>query len=480
MNEQKIRWWAFWRRVQYGTGFGAVVSLVVAGVYFGYFYESPQCFDGRQNGSETGIDCGGLCTRICTALVEPPRVVWANSFRVVDGQYNAVAYIENRNRSAASPMVGYTFTLKQGSTILAERTGRTVLPPGSTYPVFEGRIAVPLGTSPTETILTLAPVDVWVPAVVGRDQFRTTEITLSGADASPRLRAVVENTSITTARDVEVVATIFDAEGKPVTASQTLVDELPGQERREVYFTWPEPIAKTVRTCEVPSDIMIVLDRSGSMAADGGMPPEPLESAKKAAQNFVQLLQPRDTFGFLSYATLPSAPIEQTLTPDRASISRAIAGVAMGKDGTQFTNMGDAFTVALAELTSVRHRDDARKVIVFLTDGDVTRPVNPETGKADREYAASYAKQAAERAKAVGVIIYAIGFGDFLTAPSGDVARDTELIKSLASSPDTYFEAPTVADLEVVYRRIATNICEVGPARIDIIPKTDSGFETLR
>lgn len=480
MTGQRIRWWAFWRRVQYGSGFGLFVSLIVVGVYFGYFYESPQCFDGAQNGSETGVDCGGACTRICAAEVVAPRVVWAKSFRVVDGQYNAVAYIENRNRSAASPVVGYTFTLKQGSTTLAERTGRTVLPPGSTYPVFEGRIAVPSGSSPTETTLTLAPVDVWVPAVIGRDQFRTTDITLSGADASPRLRAVVENTTIAPARDVEVVATIFDAEGNPVTASQTLVDELPGQERREVYFTWPEPIAKTVRTCEIPSDIMIVLDRSGSMAADGGTPPEPLESAKKAAQNFVQLLQPRDTFGLLSYATMPSSPIEQALTPDRASISRAIAGVAMGKDGTQYTNMGDAFNVALAELTSVRHREDARKVIVFLTDGDVTRPVNPETGKADREYAAAYARVGADRAKAAGVIVYAIGFGDFLKAPSGEVARDTELIKSLASSPETYFEAPTVADLEAVYKKIATDICEVGPARIEIIPKTDSGFEPLQ
>lgn len=479
MATGKIRWWAFWRRVQYGTGFGMLVAVIVTGVYFGVFYESPQCFDGAKNGSETGVDCGGACTRICAAEVVPPRVVWAKSFRVVDGQYNAVAYIENRNQSAASPVVGYTFTLKQGSTTIAERTGRTVLPPGSTYPVFEGRIAVPPGASPTETVLTLAPVDVWVPAVVGRDQFRTTDITLSGADASPRLRAVVENTTITPAREVEVVATIFDAEGNPVTASQTLVDELPGQAEREVYFTWPEPIAKTVRTCEVPSDIMIVLDRSGSMAADGGTPPEPLESAKKAAQNFVQLLQPRDTFGFLSYATMPSSPIEQVLTPDRTAVSRAISGVAMGKDGTQYTNMGDAFNVALAELTSSRHRDDARKVIVFLTDGDVTRPVNPETGKADREYAAVYARASADRAKQAGVIVYAIGFGDFLTAPSGEVARDTELIKSLASSPDTYFEAPTVADLEGVYKQIATNICEVGPARIEIIPKTDSGFEEL-
>jgi Mg-chelatase subunit ChlD len=480
MHIGNLRLWAFWRRLQYGTGFATVLAAIGTLVYFGVFYVAPQCTDGQQNGSETGVDCGGACVRICSAEVLAPTVVWAKSFKIVDGQYNAVAYIENRNGGAAAPVVEYTFRLMSGSEVLAEKSGRTILPPGSTYPVFEGRIATPLGKEPTLTTLDIKPVDVWVPASVGREQFRTTDIALTGADSLPRLRAVVENTDITTARGVEVVATVFNQLGEAVTASQTLVDELPGQEKREVYFTWPQPIAKTVRSCEVPSDIMIVLDRSGSMAADGGTPPEPLESAKRAAQSFLALLQPRDTFGFLSYATTPSTPLEQGLTPDQSAIRAAIAGVKMGTDGTQYTNMGDAFTAALTELTSARHREDARKVIVFLTDGDVTRPVNPATGQADREYAAQYARTAADKAKAANVTIYTIGFGDFLRAPDGEVARDTELIKGLASAPEHYFEAPTVADLERVYKTIATSICEVGPARIEIIPKTDTSFSALQ
>ncbi|MBY0309644.1 VWA domain-containing protein [Patescibacteria group bacterium] len=480
MKIGNFRMWAFWRRLQYGAGFSMMVALVTTGMYFGYFYQPPQCFDGVKNGNENGIDCGGACLRICAFEVMQPQVVWAKSFKIVDGQFNAVAYVENRNVSAASPMVEYTFKLMDGAILLAEKSGRTILPPGSTYPVFEGRISVPPGKVPTHTTLVIKPVEVWVPAVTGRQQFSTTDIALSGADASPRLRAVVQNSDITSARNVEVVATIFNAEGEPVTASQTVVDELPGQEGREVYFTWPQPIAKTVRSCEVPSDIMLVLDRSGSMAADGGTPPEPLESAKRAAQSFITLLQPRDIFGVVSYATTPSSPIEQVLTADRSAMSAAITKVEMGKGGTQYTNMGDAFTVALKELISERHREDARKVIVFLTDGDVTRPVNPETGKADREYAAQYAKAAASEAIAKDVVIYSIGFGDFLNAPSSEVARDTDLIKALASSPENYFEAPTVADLEAVYKKIASAICEVGPARIEVIPKSDTGFLPLQ
>jgi Mg-chelatase subunit ChlD len=474
-----FRWWAFWRRVQYGSGFLMVLALMSGGVYLGWLYEPASCFDGEQNGGESGVDCGGACVRICSAAVETPRVVWAKSFRITDGKYNAVAYLENRNEVAAAPEVRYTFRIYNGKEQIAEQQGRTFLPPASTYPIFEGPITLPPGIEPTLTTLEIEPIAVWVPAGGGRTQFRTTEIELTGADSQPRLRALVENTIVAPAAGVEIVATIFNAEGDPVTASKTFMDELPGLSRTPVYFTWPEPIAKTVRSCEVPSDIMVVLDRSGSMAADGGTPPEPLESAKRAAAAFVGLLQPRDTFGFVSYATTPTTPLEQTLTPDRGKVVAAIASTTMGRDGIQYTNMGDALRVAAAELTSSRHRSDARKVIVFLTDGDVTRPVNPQTGKLDRAYAAEHARTAAAEAKAADVTIYAIGFGDFLNSPNAQVSRDTELIKSLASGPETYFEAPTAADLAQVYQTIATDICEVGPARIEVIPKTKASFTNL-
>ena len=40
--------------------------LIVAGaIFFIFFYDSiseaPTCFDSKQNGSETGVDCGGVC-----------------------------------------------------------------------------------------------------------------------------------------------------------------------------------------------------------------------------------------------------------------------------------------------------------------------------------------------------------------------------------------------------------------------------------
>ena len=474
----KFRPWAFWRRLQYGGGF-LLFWFIIGGVIYFNNQTPPTCTDGLQNGTETGIDCGGSCLRICTADVVPPKVVWAESFKIIDGQYNAVAYIENLNPIAATRELKYRFKLLERGSVIAERSGVTVLPPASVYSIFEGRINTESGREPTETVFEIEPEAFWLPAAAPEKQFNVIATELTGVDTRPRLIASIENTALTVAPRVEIVATIFDSVGKPLTASQTFVDNFAPRSRLSAIFTWPNSIAKTVRSCEIPSDIMLVLDRSGSMAAEGGEPPEPLQSAKEAAQRFISQIKNNDQIGVLSYATTPSNPLEQVLTTNKEVATAAVEAVTMGKEGTQYTNMGDAFKAAQAELLSERHRDNARKVIIFLTDGDVTRPVNPATGEADREYAAGYAREAAAAAKEQNTTIYSIGFGDFFSTTSTDsseVNRDINLLRDLASTPEQSFTAPTIADLERVYREIATGICEEGPAKIDILPKTGANF----
>ncbi len=447
-------------------------------VYYTHFYQPANCFDREQNGTERGVDCDGSCVRVCQALVTPLNILWAKSFKIVEGQYNAVAYIENRNSNSGVPNLKYRLRLYAEDEIIAEREGETVIPASSISPIFEGRIATKDGKVPTKTEIEILDDSLWLPVQLGREQFKAPTHELLGVDSKPRLEVEIENVELTGAKDVEVVAVIFDQGGTPLTASRTFIDDFPGRSKKEIVFTWPNSIAKTVRSCEVESDIMLVLDRSGSMAADQSEPPEPLTSAKTSARTFLNLLRPKDQVGILSYATTPSSPLEQTLTNDVKQASEAIAKIAMGTNGVQYTDMGEAFAEAFKELKSSRHREDSRKVIVFLTDGDVTRPVNPATGKLDRLYASNYARTKAEEAKKADVIVYTIGFGKaFSTATSSnDVERDTSLIESLASDPSLYYTAPTVEELNQVYKKIASDICESGPTRIDILPKTKTNF----
>lgn len=454
------RRWAFWRRVQYGTGFALFWVCIFTFGYFHYLYQQPTCLDGKKNGSEEGLDCGGSCSRICSFSVMQPEAKWARSFRVHDGQYNAVAYLINKNRIAASPEVAYTFSLYDANGLITTREGKTILPPDSEYPVFEDRIDTQ-GRIPTQTFIKLAPVDMWLPAHVGRDQFTVTNRQLFDTDGQPKLKARIKNNALTQADKVEVVATIFDAKGNALTSSRTFVDNFAPRSEADAVFTWPEPIAKTVRSCEVPTDVMLAIDVSGSMDNDKPVPPEPLTSVLTAAVSFVNRLKDADQVGVVTFAT--GAKIVQTLTKNHIPVAQGVAKLSIDpKEEKGTTNTGDAFIRTLEELNSSRHSKEARKVLVLLTDGLATAP---------KEKPDEYAQLQAQKAKDAGVTVFTIGLGK---------DANMDFVTSLASNPSLAYKAVSATDVDRIYKLITGSLCEDGAAVIDIVPKTDASFAPLQ
>src|SRR3989344_7605336 len=131
-----------------------VLFFLAAGFLIAYPYISkpPSCADGKQNGTETGVDCGGLCQRACLDQVDPLTILWARSFRVVAGRYNAVAYLENKNKTAAISKINYRFRFADKDNVfIGKREGSTYVPPAGRYAIFEPAIdvgnSVPLYTT---------------------------------------------------------------------------------------------------------------------------------------------------------------------------------------------------------------------------------------------------------------------------------------------------------------------------------------------
>ncbi|MFM2423871.1 MAG: hypothetical protein RLZZ70_258 [Candidatus Parcubacteria bacterium] len=455
-----VRMWAFWRRVQYGALYFMVLATILTTVYMVYLYEAPTCFDMKMNGEEMAVDCGGSCTRICAFTVRPPKVLWAESFPANAGQYNAVAYVENSNPVAGTPELRYTFTLTDRDGVIVTKSGVTSLPPESTYPVFEGRIDTG-GRVPTETVLTLESAELWLPVLYGRSQFRTSDLALTGADARPRLAVEIENTELEAVTDVEVVATIFNAAGVPLTASQTFINQISGRSTRDITFTWPQPIAKTLRSCEIPTDVIVAIDVSGSMNNDGANPPQPISDVLKAAEAFITELRPGDQVGLTTFASTAMLPAQLTAsTTAVADKVRSLTILPAEERGT--TNTGDALMAAQNELNSTRHNTNARNVVVLLTDGLATAPGDDPT---------AYALEKAAGLRDDGITVFAIGLG---------AGVNTEFLQGIATTPEQAFVAPTTATLQNIYDTITASICEEGAARIDVIPKTKSNFAPLQ
>jgi len=448
------------RRLQYGAGFTVVLFLLLIPAYWSFFYTTPTCSDGKRNGEEAGVDCGGACDKVCAFTAEEPKVLWTKAFRISEGIYNVVSYVENRNMGVGAKDVPYTITLydKNGG-ILTSVEGTTGLPPDSVYPIFAGRVAV--GTAEVGSAeLDLGAIDTWERMTHGREQFTVLSRTLKGADSTPRLTATIYNEALEDTQNVEVVATIFDNRRVPLTVSRTTIPLFEAQTEKSITFTWPEPIAKTFRSCEVPSDVILAIDLSGSINNDGGNPPEPISSVLKAASAFTSRLEDGDKVSVVTFATV--AELRAALTEAKGAIASAILKLGVDpKDEQGSTNIGDALAVAETELSSARHNVDARKVIVLLTDGKANAPEPTEDAE-------GYALYAADVLKERGTEIFTIGLGKEV---------NSTFLKLLATKDKNSFFATDTSALENIYNSISQSICEDGAAIIEIIPKPESAVK---
>ncbi len=211
--------------------------------------KAPTCTDYKHNGDETGVDCGGSCARACTAELEELSVIWARSFRVVPGRYNAVAYITNHNKNAAVKKINYRFRFGDANNVyIGKRDGSTFVSPGGNFAVFESAIGI--GNSvPVYTTFEFTEAPQWLQVPQEKiNQLRVlvSNIELKDETTAPRLTASVRNNSLFTIKNLGVVAILYEAGGNAISTSRTYLEQLAPLQTRNIYFTWPEPFGSPV------------------------------------------------------------------------------------------------------------------------------------------------------------------------------------------------------------------------------------------
>ena len=222
-----------------------VVFVLIGVPTFFLFYRAPTCFDMKQNGDETGIDCGGSCQLLCKAESLPlitkgdPRVL-----PVGNSTYAVVALVENPNSGAEIYRAGYTLKIYDAVGIipLKEISGETYAPNASTFAIFEGPFAIEVGVTPKRVTLEWQRETlVWQKNVATLPALRVKENILSKEDSTPRLDVTLENLSLQKVSNIDLVALISDAEGNLVAASKTIIESLAPGEAAPAVFTWPKP-----------------------------------------------------------------------------------------------------------------------------------------------------------------------------------------------------------------------------------------------
>ncbi len=246
--------WAFKRQFLYATIIIAFFLAILLYFLWPYITKAPTCTDGRQNGVETGVDCGGSCRRACIFEVDQLSVIWSRAFRVTDGRYNAVAYVENQNINTAIYKIKYRFRFADKDNIyIGSREGETFVPPSGKFAIFEPSVGV--GNSvPVYTTFEFSEQPIWVKVPKEKiEQMKVvvSDIRLQDEDTMPKMSATIKNNSFFIIPELSVIALLYDDKGNVVNVSRTYLDSLKAEEVVSLNFTWPEPFSKSIFVKEI-------------------------------------------------------------------------------------------------------------------------------------------------------------------------------------------------------------------------------------
>lgn len=242
------------RRIIFSSIVFALLILIGAPIFL-LFYRAPNCFDGRRNGGETGIDCGGSCRLLCIAESLPlisrgdPRIL-----ELSEDLYEVVALIENPNVAASINNARYKIRLYTAKSILPVKIieGEIYIPKGDIFAIFEGPFELGRGVIPAKALIEWQTESlVWEKNTDPAPLLEVRELVFSRENDTPRLSVILANNSLDDISNVDLTALIFDRTNSIFAASKTFVDVIPKNSEAPIIFNWPRPFSKEILNTEV-------------------------------------------------------------------------------------------------------------------------------------------------------------------------------------------------------------------------------------
>ena len=172
-----------------------------------------------------------------------------------------------------------------------------------------------------------------------------------------------------------------------------------------VHLDLDTPAPESPAAARRATDMIVVLDRSGSMAADNKLP-----YAKEAVRNLIGRLQADDRFALITFDTtaVVNTALVHVTDPVREQLSRQIAGIRPGSS----TNLSDGLLKARALLEG--HSTERSRRVLLLSDGEAN------AGIVDPQELARLVSSFSQHAAVVSTIGMGLGFNETLMAALAD------------------------------------------------------------
>ncbi|MEK9179526.1 MAG: hypothetical protein AAB893_03605, partial [Patescibacteria group bacterium] len=130
--------WSVKRQATYLAIVLAFFGVIFVLVYLVFLRRPASCTDGLQNQTELGVDCGGVCEKVCAVEVSPLIKEWARLFKIGEGKYDVAALIQNPNFNLGLKRLDYTFKIyDRDNLFITEKSGSVFVNARDKFVIFE-------------------------------------------------------------------------------------------------------------------------------------------------------------------------------------------------------------------------------------------------------------------------------------------------------------------------------------------------------
>ncbi len=229
------------KKIIYGGAYLALALGASLLIFRSVVTPAPSCSDGKQNQTETGIDCGGSCISCAVARLEAIRATVVGTFSS-GSETVALGRLTNPNAGYGSLGIGYEFVVYGTDGTVAERVGGTDdLGPGDDHYVYA--IGFKTNRMLVGRVELVISKPTWVP-MPARDG--SARVTLVGSPVTDlkngalSVSGTIRNESPLPGSGARVIAIVKDSLGAPIFAAETVSENLGGLESRAFRVFFPK------------------------------------------------------------------------------------------------------------------------------------------------------------------------------------------------------------------------------------------------
>jgi hypothetical protein len=225
--------------------------------FFVYYIITPQsnCFDGKKNQGEKGVDCGGPCTVACEEelIVEEIEVLEKYFVHGRGDNYDLMAKIDNPNNRYGAAKFSYRFDLvdKLGNS-LGKREGISFILPGESKYVME--LNLNSVESPYSASFEILNIE-WE-EFIGYEEPKLGIYNKNYHEESGKSEVfgLLKNESYFDFNAIEIYIILRDENGDPVAIGTNEMNTVYSQQERDFRVFWPYNFNSEVKDVEIRAE----------------------------------------------------------------------------------------------------------------------------------------------------------------------------------------------------------------------------------